>query len=83
MHRKELLDPSWHKARVAARIWLKARQGRLLSARDKRLARLFAEDRAVENRLVEQGVAYWTAAHTLDHSLQLQPRVRHVVVSGN
>jgi hypothetical protein len=28
-------------------------------------------------------VAYWTAAHTLDHSLQLQPRVRHVVVSGN
>lgn len=53
---REKLDPSWHKARVAARIWLKAKQGRPLSARDKRLARLFGKDRGVEDRLIQQGV---------------------------
>lgn len=52
---KEKLDPSWHKARVAARIWLKA-QTRPLNARDRRLARLFAQDRGVTNRLIQQGV---------------------------
>ena len=50
------LDPSWHKARVAARILLKARQGRPLNARDKRLALRFAADRGVENRLIQQGL---------------------------
>ena len=54
--KREKLDPSWHKARVAARILLKARQGRTLNARDKRLARRFAEDRGVENRLIQQGL---------------------------
>ncbi|HYR58072.1 MAG TPA: hypothetical protein VEO95_05565 [Chthoniobacteraceae bacterium] len=56
MPKREKLDPSWHKARIAARIWLKAQQGQPLSPRDKRLARRFAEDKAVENRLIQQGV---------------------------
>ena len=56
MTKREKLDPSWHKARVAARIWLKAKAGRPLSVRDKRLARLFAKDRAVEDRLIQQGI---------------------------
>ena len=54
--KREKLDPSWHKARVAARILLKARQGRPLNARDKRLALRFAADRGVENRLIQQGL---------------------------
>ena len=57
---KETVDPSWHKARIAARIILKARK-RPLNARDKRLAKRFADDRSVENRLIDQGVAYWIA----------------------
>ena len=52
---KEKLDPDWHKARVAARILLKART-HPLNARDKRLARLFAEDGGVSNRLIQQGI---------------------------
>jgi hypothetical protein len=62
---KEKLDPDWHKARVAARIWLKA-QKRPLNARDRRLARRFAADRGVTDRLIEQGVAYWVAPWTTD-----------------
>lgn len=58
---KEKVDPSWHKARIAARILLKARK-RPLNARDKRLAKLFADDRAVENRLVEQGLCFLDTA---------------------
>ncbi len=57
---KEKVDPSWHKARIAARILLKART-RPLNARDKRLARRFAEDRSVENRLLEQGLCFFSA----------------------
>ena len=57
---KETVDPSWHKARIAARIILKARK-RPLNARDKRLARRFANDRSVENRLVEQGLCFSSA----------------------
>lgn len=56
MKRREKLDPFWHKARVAARIWLKAQRGRPLSSRDKRLARWLADERGVENRLIQQGV---------------------------
>ena len=52
---KEKLDPDWHKARVAARIWLKA-QKRPLNARDRRLARRFAEDKRVTDRLIQQGI---------------------------
>ena len=54
--KREKLDPSWHKARVAARILLKARQGRVLNAWDKRRARRFVGDRGVEIRLIQQGL---------------------------
>ena len=74
------LDPSWHKARVAARILLKARQGHPLSARDKRLALRFAEDRGVENRLIQQGINYWIAPRGLGLEGTLVNRVCHVVV---
>jgi len=53
---REKLDPDWHKARVAARIWLKAKAGKALSSRDKRLARLLADQQGVSNRLIQQGV---------------------------
>jgi len=56
--KREQLDPYWHRSRVAARIILKARSGRALNARDKRLARAFSEDRFVSNRLVQQGLYY-------------------------
>ena len=59
MQTREKLDPSWHKARVAARIWLKAHQGKRLSPRDKRLARQFADERGIENRLIQQGVLWF------------------------
>ena len=59
MTRREKLDPSWHKSRIAARIWMKGLQGRRLTAREKRLARLFSEDRGVENRLIQQGIFYF------------------------
>ena len=48
MTKREKLDPSWHKSRIAARIWMKAQQGRPLSSREKRLAGIFANDRGVE-----------------------------------
>jgi|LakMenEpi03Aug12_release.lakeMendotaPanAssembly.Ray.scaffolds.fasta_scaffold60539_5 hypothetical protein len=83
MTKREKLDPSWHKARVAARIWLKAKQGRPLSARDKRLARVFADDPAVEDRLIEQGVAYWRAPWMLDSHGQRIRRVCNVVDNRN
>ena len=56
MTKRETLDPCWHKSRIAARIWMKGLQGRRLTAREKRLARLFSEDRGVENRLIQQRV---------------------------
>ena len=62
---REKIDPSWHKARIAARILLKARK-RPLNARDKRLALRFAADKSVENRLVEQGLCYLDAAIRAD-----------------
>ena len=81
MTKRETLDPSWHKARVAARIWLKAKQGKPLSPRDKRLARILAADKGVTNRLVEQAVTYWTAPFTLDENLDFKPRSRRVLVA--
>ncbi len=83
MFKREKLDPSWHKARVAARIWLKAKSGRPLSARDKRLALLFANDRSVENRLIEQGVAYWRAPWMRDANGNRIRRVCNVVDNRN
>ena len=83
MTKREKLDPSWHKARVAARIWLKAKQGKPLSARDKRLARRFADDPSVEDRLIEQARVYWTAERTLDENLNWKPRIRRVLDVAN
>ena len=50
------LDPSWQKARIAARIIVKSRKKKL-HARDRRLARWLADQPGVTNRLIEQGVA--------------------------
>jgi len=50
------LDPCWQKARIAARILVRART-RPLTARDKRLARWLADQPGVTNRLIEQGMA--------------------------
>ena len=79
MTKREKLDPSWHKARVAALIWLKMKRGKPLSARDKRLARLLAADKGVTDRLIEQARVYWTAERTLDENLNWKPRVFHVL----
>jgi hypothetical protein len=79
---REKLDPFWHRSRVAARIWLKAQQGKPLSPRDKRLARLFAEDKGVTDRLMDQARQYWTAAYTLDATLDRKPNPCRVVVPG-
>ena len=81
MPQREKLDPSWHKARIAARIWLKAKQGRELSPRDRRLARMLAADKGVTDRLIEQARTYWTADRELDKNLNWKPRVRRVVVA--
>jgi hypothetical protein len=81
--KRETLDPSWHRARIAARIWLKAQQGKPLSPRDKRLARRFAADKGVSNRLIEQARAYWVAPWKLDENLNFVPHVRRIVVTGN
>ena len=83
MPKREQLDPCWHKARVAARIWLKAQQGKPLSARDKRLARILSSDKGVSNRLIEQATVYWKAERTLDENLNWKSRVRRVVVPAN
>jgi hypothetical protein len=79
--KRETPDPYWHRARIAARIWLKAQQGKPLSSRDKRLARLFADDKGVSNRLIEQARAYWVAPWKLDQNRNLVPHVRRVVVA--
>lgn len=79
--KRETLDPYWHRARIAARIWLKAQQGKPLSPRDKRLARMFADEKGVSNRLIEQARAYWVAPWKLDANRKLVPHVRHVLVS--
>ena len=76
---KTKLDPDWHKARVAARILLKART-RPLNARDRRLARRFAADQGVSNRLLEQAVSFWRAPHRTGRNGERIDRVCHVVV---
>lgn len=57
MTARRKLDPSHHKARVAARIWLKAHYGGRLSARDRRLARVFSLDPDVTNNLIHEAMA--------------------------
>lgn len=62
---KETVDPSWRKARIAARIILKARK-RPLNDRDKRLARRFANDPSVENGMIDQWIWFENpAVHAL------------------
>jgi hypothetical protein len=56
--REPLIDPWWRKARIAARLIHKREAGRPWSARDRRLARRFAEDPGVTNRLIDQ--AWWS-----------------------
>lgn len=56
MFKREKLDPSWHKARVAARIWLKAKAGRPLSMRQKRFARILGNDPKVTDDLIHAAI---------------------------
>ena len=57
-------DPSWVKARIAARILLRGRAGRV-SARDGRLARRLARDAGVTDRLIDQALACLCAERQL------------------
>jgi len=50
-------NPLWRGARIAARILRKSESGRLLSRRDRRMARELVEDEGVSNRLIDQAVA--------------------------
>ena len=56
MTKREKLNPSWHKARVAARIWLKAKQGKPLSARQKKFARILSCDPEVTDELIHKAL---------------------------
>lgn len=56
MTKREKLDPSSHKARVAARIWLKAKQGKHLSPRQKKFARMLAADPKVTDQLIHSAL---------------------------
>lgn len=49
-------DPSWMKARIAARILLRE-QDRRVSARDARMAHWLAADPGVTDRLIDQALA--------------------------
>lgn len=52
----DMRDPSWVKSRIAARILLRGVNGRL-NRRDRTLARRFATDRGVTDRLINQALA--------------------------
>jgi hypothetical protein len=51
-----LRDPSWTKARIAARILMRQQTGRV-SSRDCRLAKRLANDPGVTDRLIDQALA--------------------------
>lgn len=53
---RENIDPYWHAARLAARIWMKAQRGKALTPRDKRVARTLAGRKGVSNRLIQQEI---------------------------
>ena len=53
MMMREKLDANWHKARVAARIGLKAKQGKSLSPRQKRWAGILGSDPEVPEELIQ------------------------------
>lgn len=48
-------DRPWRKSRLAARILLRKEDGRM-NDRDRRIARVLAQDPEVTNRLIEQGL---------------------------
>jgi hypothetical protein len=50
-------NPYWRAARIAARILIKRDAGRLLSARDRRLARELVRHEGVNDRLIDQALA--------------------------
>ena len=52
-----LMDPYWRKARIAARLLLKRRAGKIWSPRDRRLAQRLADDPGVTNRLLGQAIS--------------------------
>jgi hypothetical protein len=55
-------DPHWRRAKLAALILERAARG-TLSARDRRLAALFAADEGVTNRLIHQAQIARSARH--------------------
>jgi hypothetical protein len=57
-NRDRLMDPWWRKARIGARLIQKREEGKAWTARDKRLAKMLAEDPGVTNRLLDQ--AWWS-----------------------
>ena len=59
-------DPSWVKARIAARILLRQRSGRV-SPRDARLAHQLAHDPGVTDRLIDQAMASLCAQRRTDN----------------
>lgn len=77
-HNRTKLDPSWHKSRLAALILLKARAGRSLSARDRRLATWLSEEPDVTDRLISQGINFWRAPFTRGSAGELVQRICHV-----
>jgi hypothetical protein len=50
------IDPFWRKARIAARVILRAESGPLRK-RDRQLAELVLEDPGVSNRLIDQALS--------------------------
>jgi len=54
--RKDFESPIYRKSRLAARLILKARNGRPLSARQRQLAASLAKDEGVTPRLIQQGI---------------------------
>jgi hypothetical protein len=50
------MDPSWRKARIAARLLLRKEQSLPWTRRDQRLAVMLADDTAVTNRLIDQAM---------------------------
>lgn len=62
------IDPSWRKARIAARILLKMDRGGRLAPRDFRLSSRLKNDPAVTNRLLDQAVHFTRARQ---HGLRL------------
>ena len=57
---RSCMDPSWRKSRIVARILLRKKAGKL-TVRDYRLARKLGRDPDVENRLIDQAFAWFSA----------------------